>query len=53
MALAVNTPDHLAGLGLMDKLNSTETDKEDISYLFHVALQKVRRLQQKSAFSQQ
>ena len=42
MALAVNTPTHLREIGLLpEKKNDYESEKEDIAYLFHVALQKV------------
>ena len=45
MALAVNTPTHLAGIGLLNTTSRNkhgkEVSKEDIGYLFHVALQKV------------
>jgi hypothetical protein len=44
MALAVNTPAHLEGLGLLPKSSlsgSKDEEKENIAYLFHVALQKV------------
>ncbi len=46
MALAVNTPTHLEGVGLLpeaekSRLSSKEVSREDIAYLFHVALQKV------------
>ena len=44
MALAVNTPAHLEGLGLLPKTSlsgSKDEEKENIAYLFHVALQKV------------
>ena len=41
MALAVNTPTHLKELGLLpDKTNDDES-RENIGYLFHVALQKL------------
>ena len=44
MALAVNTPAHLEGLGLLPDTSSSgskDEEKENIAYLFHVALQKV------------
>jgi hypothetical protein len=43
MALAVNTPTHLQGLGLLPSTTSLgkDSDKENIAYLFHVALEKV------------
>jgi hypothetical protein len=44
MALAVNTPAHLEGLELLPKTSlsgSKDEEKENIAYLFHVALQKV------------
>ena len=43
MALAVNTPSHLESIGLLpnDNKNQNLRDKENIGYLFHVALQKV------------
>ena len=42
MALAVNTPTHLREIGLLpEKKNDYDSEKEDIAYLFHVALQKV------------
>lgn len=42
MALAVNTPTHLREIGLLpEKKSDYESKKEDIAYLFHVALQKV------------
>ena len=44
MALAVNTPAHLAGLGLLPDTSlsgSKDEERENIAYLFHVALQKV------------
>ena len=44
MALAVNTPAHLEGLGLLPETSSSgseDEEKENIAYLFHVALQKV------------
>ena len=46
MALAVNTPAHLEGLGLLPDTSSSgsKEEKENIAYLFHVALQKVRLL---------
>ena len=47
MALAVNTPAHLKGLGLLPDTSSSgskDEEKENIAYLFHVALQKVRLL---------
>lgn len=40
MALAVNTPAHLASIGLLDDPGAND-EKENIAYLFHVALQKV------------
>ena len=46
MALAVNTPAHLKGLGLLPDNNLNELndkEKENIAYLFHVALQKVSK----------
>jgi hypothetical protein len=45
MALAVNTPTHLRGIGLLPPETQGEkkrdASREDIGYLFHVALQKV------------
>ena len=42
MALAVNTPTHLRAVGLLPPEAVKARDlKEDIGYLFHVALQKV------------
>ncbi len=42
MALAVNTPAHLEGLGLLNRTDSErDTEQENLAYLFHVALQKV------------
>ena len=51
MALAVNTPDHLRGLGLLPDSNSSsvetvvvrgrEVSRDDLGYLFHVALDKL------------
>ena len=42
MTLAVNTPTHLREIGLLpEKKSDYESKKEDIAYLFHVALQKV------------
>ena len=51
MALAVNTPDHLRGLGLLPDTNSSsvetvvvrgrEVSRDDLGYLFHVALDKL------------
>ena len=41
MALAVNTPAHLKTLGLLPDTKSNDKEKENIAYLFHVALQKV------------
>ena len=42
MALAVNTPTHLREIGLLpEKKSDYESKKEDIAYLFHVALKKV------------
>ena len=44
MALAVNTPAHLKGLELLPDTSlsgSKDEEKENIAYLFHVALQKV------------
>jgi hypothetical protein len=44
MALAVNTPTHLQGVGLLpSKSKTTDEDKENIAYLFHVALEKVKQ----------
>ena len=41
MALSVNTPTHLQGIGLMPPTNSTSSDRENVAYLFHNALEKV------------
>ena len=44
MALAVNTPTHLQGLGLLPNTSriGKDTEKENVAYLFHVALEKVK-----------
>ena len=44
MALAVNTPTHLQGLGLLPNTSriGKDSEKENVAYLFHVALEKVK-----------